>query len=376
MKNTDVILNAGPGTAVSIEPDYFVLTDGEAAKALDYLKGRAPAHRDRVKVFIDHETPCGSELHAGKQRALINYALEQGCQLYNGRGTSYQLMLEEHVKAGDVVVHCGDFGSIFGSTAAMGFRLSPEKLAEAIVSGKIEIEVPRQLRLEIKGELNSAACAKDAALCALPMLRAGEDKLLLVGGSGLKSLNVSERIAFFQMLSACGCMAAISAGFDNNADVEMELGQVLPTVSGPNDLTKAVPAEKLSAIDISAVFIGGCSCGRIEDIREAVRVINGRHVRRKVRTTVAFASTKVYIQAANEGLISSLLDAGVVVMNQGCSGCYAHSQALVDSRDVVLSAGSRECPDCTGKGRVPTYLCSAATAMESAIRGYICPAGN
>lgn len=148
----------------------------------------------------------------------------------------------------------------------------------------------------------------------------------------------------------------------------------MPVVAGPNDIMKITPAERLSAIDVSAVFIGGCSAGRIEDIRAAVNVINGRRVQRKVRTTVAFASTAVYIEAANEGLIAKLLDAGVVVMNQGCSGCYAHSQALVDSNDVVLSAGSRECPDCTGVGTVPTLLCSATTAMESAIAGYVCPA--
>lgn len=374
MNNTDLILSAAPGTVVRIEPDYFVLNDGQAAAALDFLNGCTPARRDRVKVFVDHETPCGSELHAAKQRALINYALEQECQLYNGSGISYQLMLEEHVKAGDVVAHCGDFGSIYGSAGALGLKLSPAKLAEAIISGSLEIEVPETVYLRLTGTLKAPACAKDAVLCALPLLKNAYGKLLLVGGSGLESLGDSKRAAFFQLLSACGCAGALPAGQSDRVDVSLELGRVLPTVSGPNHIGKTAPAEKLSAMDISAVFIGGCSAGRIEDIREIVRVICGRHVQRKVRTTVAFASTRVYIQAADEGLIDKLLDAGVVVMNQGCSGCYAHSQALVDSKDVVLSAGSRECPDCTGKGRVPTYLCSAATAVESAIQGYICPA--
>lgn len=86
-----------------------------------------------------------------------------------------------------------------------------------------------------------------------------------------------------------------------------------------------------------------------------------------MRALAAFASTEAYVAAANEGLIAQLLDAGVLVMNQGCSGCYAHSQGLADGRDTVLSAGSRACPNCNGEGDVPTYLCSAATAMESAI---------
>ena len=147
-------------------------------------------------------------------------------------------------------------------------------------------------------------------------------------------------------------------------------------VAGPNDFTLTVPAAELKEIPVTSVFIGGCSAGRIEDLRAAAAVIKGRKVQRKVRTLVAFASTDIYIQAANEGLIAQFMDAGALVMNQGCSACYAHSQGLVDDKDTVLSAGSRACPNCNGEGDAPTMLCSAATAMESAIAGYVCPASN
>ena len=48
-------------------------------------------------------------------------------------------------------------------------------------------------------------------------------------------------------------------------------------------------------------------------------------------------------------------------------------QGLVDGKDTVLSAGSRTCPHCLGGGNADTYICSAETAMASAIAGYICP---
>ena len=175
-----------------------------------------------------------------------------------------------------------------------------------------------------------------------------------------------------QLLSECGCLTAVS-GTADSADCSLQLGDVVPMAAGPNDFTRAVPAAECSGTAVTNVFIGGCPQGRIEDIRAAASVIRGRSVARSVRAMVAFATTKDYIAAANEGLIARFLDAGVLVMNQGCSACYGRSQGLADGKDVVLSAGSRPCPNCNGEGDVPTYLCSAATAMASAIAGHICP---
>lgn len=368
------ILNTASGSKVTLKPDWFVLTDGTAKAVPSLLDGRALATADKVKVFIDHETPCGSETHADWQKQLIRFAVDQGCELFNGYGTSYQLMLEKHIKAGDVVAHCGDFGSIYGAAGAFAVKLSPEEMAAALVSGEAELAAAAPVHLKLSGSLQAPACAKDAAIAALPLLGDTTGKLVLVSGTG--RLSDSERTAFFQLLSVSGCDDAIPEEDCGQPDVTLELGRVVPSVTGPGNFRNAKPAADMSGIAVTAVFIGGCSAGRIEDIRAAAAVIKGRRVQRKVRLTVAFASTDVYVQAANEGLITQLMDAGAVVMNQGCSACYAHSQGMVDAEDVVLSSGSRVCPNCNGEGDVPTYLCSAATAMESALTGVITPAGN
>jgi len=371
MNKLSSILNSTPGTNIRLKPDWFVLTDGTAKTVPSLLAGRALSDADRVKVFIDHETPCGSEAHAEYQKQLIRFAADRGCELCNGYGTAYQLMLEQHVKPGDVIAHCGDFGSIYGAAGAYAVRLSAEEMAEAVVRGEVCFPAPQPLHLRLTGDLKAPACAKDAALSALALLGDTTGRLLLVSGDLPQG---SEKTAFFQLLSLGGCNAALEEDTCAVPDAVLALDAVVPTVSGPNDFFHAVPASSLSGTAVSAVFIGGCSAGRIEDIRAAAAVIQGRKVQRKVRTTLAFASTDVYIQAANEGLIAKFLDAGALVMNQGCSACYAHSQGLADAEDVVLSAGSRACPNCMGAGYAPTYLCSAATAMESAITGFIAPA--
>lgn len=361
-----------PGAEITLKPDWFVLSDGAAA-SVPSLMGRGPADPEKVKVFIDHETPCGSESVAAAQRALIRFAVENGCELFNGYGVSYQIMLDKFVRPGQVVAHCGAFGSIYGGAGALSVRLTQEELAAAMECGTVACTAPQTVVLELTGALRAPACGKDAALVLLSKSHELEGRLLAVRGEGLARMETADRTAFFQMLSAGGCAAALAAETSQAAGITLNLDTVTPVVSDAKDFSLTAPAETLRDLEISAVFVGGCSSGRIEDIRRAAELIKGRRVCRKVRLLVAFATTEVYVQAAGEGLIDILMDAGAIVMNQGCSACYAHSQGLVDGKDVVLSAGSRSCPNCNGEGDARTYLCGAATAIASAVAGHVCP---
>lgn len=364
-------MSSGSGETVYIKPDWFILTDGEH-ELPGILGGVKPAEPQKVKVFIDHETPCGSEKSADLQRLLIEYAEENNCELFNGYCISYQIILDKYVKPGQLVVCCGKFGGIFAAAGAFAISLTADEMKSAVESGEISATVPETFSLTVSGGLKGCANGKDAALAALPMPTGAKGKTLLVDSAGA-SWGVSDKTAFMQMLSECGCLTVVP-GTAKDSDESLKLDAVVPMVAGPDDFTRAVPASECSGVAVTNVFIGGCSQGRIEDIRAAAAVIRGRHVSRSVRALVAFATTKDYIAAADEGLIAQFLDAGVLVMNQGCSACYGRSQGLADGKDVVLSAGSRKSPNCNGDGDVPTYLCSAATAMASAIAGHICPA--
>lgn len=365
-----------PGVQLAVKPDWYVLNDGAAADVPALLEGKRLAAPEKVKVFIDHETPCGSEATAAKQKALIRFAMDNGCELFNGYGISYQLMLDRYVQSGQTIAHCGDFGSIYGYAGALGLRLSPAEMAEALTCASIPYSVPDHIALKLTGALKPPASGKDAALTLLAAAPDFSGKLLFLTGSGLRDMAPSDRASFFQLLSAGGCVAALAVNEAREAAMILDLGAVEPVVSETRTLRPAVPARKLGHLRPTSIFVGGCSSGRIEDIRCAARLVKGRRVCQDVRLLIAFATTEVYVQAANEGLIAELLDAGAIVMNQGCSACYARSQGLADGKDLVLSAGSRSCPNCSGAGDVPTYLCSASTAIASALAGHVCPADS
>ena len=257
MNTIPTVLEAAPGTALTLKPDYFVLTDGTAKTVPSLLGDRALPDASKVKVFIDHETPCGSEAHAEWQKQLIRFATERGCELFNGYGTSYQLMLEKVVKPGQVVAHCGDYGSVYGACGVLAVKLSPEELAEAVLRGEVSMSAPEKLHLRLEGALKAPACAKDAAIAALGLLGDTKGKLVLVSGDVPEG---SEKLAFFQLLSLSGCDAALEEEKRENPDAVLKLDEVVPMVAGPNDFTLTVPAAELKEIpETGSPLIGDMS---------------------------------------------------------------------------------------------------------------------
>ena len=92
---------------------------------------------------------------------------------------------------------------------------------------------------------------------------------------------------------------------------------------------------------------------------------------------VAPVTSAVYVQALREGLITDFIEAGAVVMNQGCSVCWGKSQGIIDTDEVLVSAGSYNYKGCAGAMTAKVYVASAAIAANSAVAGFITgPANN
>ena len=80
---------------------------------------------------------------------------------------------------------------------------------------------------------------------------------------------------------------------------------------------------------------------------------------------VAPVTSAVYVQALREGLINDFIEAGAVVMNQGCSVCWGKSQGILDSDEVLVSAGSY---NCKGWAIAASCPCPAPPAAKAAVK--------
>ena len=130
------------------------------------------------------------------------------------------------------------------------------------------------------------------------------------------------------------------------------------------------PNQSISDLKIDKVFIGSCTNGRIEDLREVAKIVNGKKVNHSVYAMVVPGSGLVKEQAEKEGLDKILISAGFDWREPGCSMCLAMNPDQLQPKERCASTSNRNFEGRQGReGR--THLVSPAIAAASAIKGKI-----
>ena len=129
------------------------------------------------------------------------------------------------------------------------------------------------------------------------------------------------------------------------------------------------PAQKIESIAIDRAFIGSCTNSRIEDLRDAARVVKGYRVSGKVNAMVVPGSMLVKRQAEKEGLARIFLDAGFEWRDAGCSMCLAMNDDILAEGERCASTSNRNFEGRQGRGG-RTHLVSPAMAAAAAISGH------
>jgi 3-isopropylmalate/(R)-2-methylmalate dehydratase large subunit len=129
------------------------------------------------------------------------------------------------------------------------------------------------------------------------------------------------------------------------------------------------PAQKIENITIDRAFIGSCTNSRIEDLREAAKVVKGHKVNEKVNAMVVPGSMLVKQQAEKEGLAQIFLDAGFEWRDAGCSMCLAMNDDILAEGERCASTSNRNFEGRQGRGG-RTHLVSPAMAAAAAITGH------
>ncbi|MGA4637593.1 3-isopropylmalate dehydratase large subunit [Pseudomonas solani] len=189
------------------------------------------------------------------------------------------------------------------------------------------------------------------------------------------------------------------ARFD--ADVELDAGELEPMVTWGTSPDQAAPigeqvpdpalesdpirrqdlqralrymgleaGMRLAEVPISHAFIGSCTNARIEDLRDAARVVRGRKVAPGVRAMIVPGSTQVRAQAEEEGLAQVFREAGFEWRQSGCSMCLAMNDDVLAPGDRCASSTNRNFEGRQGAG-ARTHLMSPAMVAAAAVSGYL-----
>ena len=121
-------------------------------------------------------------------------------------------------------------------------------------------------------------------------------------------------------------------------------------------------------IKVDTVFVGSCTNGRIEDLRLAAEIIEGRHVDKDTRLLVVPGSVRVRLQAEDEGLDVIFKEAGAEWRGAGCSMCLGMNPDTLEPGERSASTSNRNFEGRQGKGG-RTHLVSVPVAAATAVRG-------
>jgi 3-isopropylmalate/(R)-2-methylmalate dehydratase large subunit len=137
------------------------------------------------------------------------------------------------------------------------------------------------------------------------------------------------------------------------------------------DFMGFAPGSHILGTRIDVAFVGSCTNARLSDLREAARVVRGRHVAPHVRAMVVPGSQPIRLAAEREGLDRIFIEAGFDWRGAGCSMCLAMNPDKLEGREVCASSSNRNFKGRQGSPTGRTLLMSPAMVAAAAVAGEV-----
>ena len=389
------------GEIHTVALDRMMSNDGTTHLTIDMYKNKLKnphiADPSKVVFIVDHNIPAENPKTAAVHKKMRDFAKENGIDMWEGKGVCHQIMVENYVQPGELIFGADSHTCSYGALGAFGTGVGCTDFLYAMVTGSSWVMVPETLRFNLHGKLREGVYPRDLILTIIGDIGANgaNYKCMEFAGDGAHSLSVNDRFVLCNLAVEAGAKTGIvepdekvkayveSRGrkaenmFTSDPDAtflkvyEYDLDKIEPVVACPDFVDNITPLKDLPKVEIDEAFLGSCNNGRIDELRVAASILKGRKVKDGVRFLVSPASNEVYLQALEEGIIETLLEAGAMVMNSNCSVCWGSCQGVIGENEVLVSTGTRNFKGRAGHKTSKVYLASAAVVTASAVAGYI-----
>ena len=389
------------GDLAVVEVDQVMVVDSIAQSFIERMErdlAATPKYPERVSIVVDHVAPASTVSVAQAQKEAREYAAKTGVRLFDvGRGICHQVLMEEGLaKPGWIVLGSDSHSTTYGAVAAFGSGMGATDIALAAASGKTWLRVPESVKVNLTGELRPGVTAKDAALEMIRVLGADGATYQSVEIHAGDRFTRGERMTLANLCVEAGAKAGLvvpggeiltAYGYDVPEwvypdegatyvqEVTIDLSTLNPRMSAPSEVDNVHDVselrDSLRGLKVDQVFIGTCTNGRLEDLREAAAVLKGRRVAPGTRLLVIPASSQVMEQALVDGTLLTLQQAGAVLGTPGCGPCMGRHQGVLAPGEVCVSTSNRNFIGRMGDKDARIYLASPAVAAATAVRGEI-----
>lgn len=364
----------------------------------------------KIKAVIDHVTPAKDSKTAEQGKILREWARRHGIKDFfdiGQNGVCHAIFPEKgFVRPGYTVIMGDSHTCTHGAFGAFAAGVGTTDLEVGILKGVCAFKKPETYKFVLKGELPKGVYAKDVILYIISQIgvSGATNKVMEFVGPVVDTMSMESRMTLCNMAIEAGgtvgiCYpdqttvdylwefikdeysdkAAALADFkkwvsddDANYDkvIEYDLSTLEPQVTFGYKPDQVKSIAKMEGTPVDQVYIGSCTNGRIEDLREAAAVLKDKKIAEGVRGILSPATPAIYKQAMKEGILEIFTDAGFCVTNPTCGACLGMSNGVLAEGEVCASTTNRNFNGRMGKGGM-VHLMSPASAAATAIAGQI-----
>jgi 3-isopropylmalate/(R)-2-methylmalate dehydratase large subunit len=393
-----------PGDLIEVSVDLAFANDVTAPLAIGVFETLGASRvfcPEKVALIADHFVPNKDLASAAQAKLMKAFAQRHGIRNHFelGRGGIEHVLIPEEglVAPGDLVIGADSHTCTYGALGAFSAGVGSTDLGVILATGRIWLKVPRTIRLVYTGRLRPWVRGKDLILHTLGLL--GVDgatyRALEFSGEAVMGLSVEQRLTMANMAAEAGAKngifqadAAIRAYLKGKTQregnylasdpqatfervMEIPVDRLEPQIALPHSPDCVQPISAVGPIPLDQVFIGSCTNGRLEDLREAAQILDGRSAAGETRLIVIPGSARVYREALKEGILGILAAAGAVIGPPCCGPCLGGHMGVLAEGERALSTTNRNFKGRMGHPGSEIYLSNPAVAAASAVLGRI-----
>ena len=375
------------------------ITGPVAIHEVEKLNKKTVFDKDKIALVPDHFTPNKDIKSAEHCKCVREYAKAHNITNYfeiGEMGIEHALLPEKGlIVAGETCIGADSHTCTYGALGAFSTGVGSTDMGAGMITGKAWFKVPSAIRFILTGTPKKWVSGKDIILHIIGMI--GVDgalyKSMEFTGDGVANLSMDDRFTIANMAIEAGAKNGIfpvdektiaymeehsskaytvyepdeDAVYDETYTID--LATLEPTVAFPHLPENTKTVSEAGEIKIDQVVIGSCTNGRIDDLRTAAKVLEGKHVADGIRAIIFPATQAIYLQAIEEGLIQTFIKAGAVVSTPTCGPCLGGHMGVLAAGERAVSTTNRNFVGRMGHIDSEIYLASPAVAAASAVTG-------
>lgn len=390
------IFKATAGAIVFARPDIILTHDNTSSiyKTFQKMGGKNVANPDQMLVVLDHNAPPADAKLATQYQEIRDIVAQQGIKKFYdaGKGICHQIM-SYHARPGMLIVGSDSHTSTAGAFNSFAAGIDRTESAGIWKRGETWFRVPESIKITLSGRLKENVSAKDLALWIIGMIGSDGANYMSIEyhGDGVRTLDISDRMTIANLASEMGAKNAVfpvdevlnnfynekisgiwaDDGAKYFSEINIDLNNVFPVVAAPHNVDNVKSVAEVAGIVVHEGLIGTCTNGRIEDMRIAADILKGKVVKEGFQLHIIPASRKIFLQAIEEGIISTFIESGANVLTPSCGPCLGTGQGIPANGHTVISTANRNFPGRMGNKEAQIYLASPATVAHSSLTGVI-----